>query len=261
MSDMKDSRILCQFSCGAASAVATKLTIAQYGERCAVLNAYIESEHADNRRFAVDCEKWFGIPIKVFRDDRFGASIFNVFEGVGYIKGPRGAACTQRLKSGLLRKFEHTDDVLVLGYTAEEQRRLDRFVSNWPGRKVIAPLIERGLTKDDCKAMIEQAGIMLPKMYRLGYDNANCIGCVKGGQGYFRAIREDFPDEFWRLSKVEEKLAAIHGENAYILRHTSGPMKGKRFPLSALPDGKARRNESLPSCDLFCEAAEREYAA
>ena len=28
------SRILCQFSCGAASAVATKLALAQYGVRC-----------------------------------------------------------------------------------------------------------------------------------------------------------------------------------------------------------------------------------
>ncbi|RML73278.1 hypothetical protein APX70_04692, partial [Pseudomonas syringae pv. maculicola] len=61
---------------------------------------------------------------------------------------------------------------------------------------VIAPLIDRGLGKEDCKAMIQRAGIELPVMYRMGYDNANCIGCVKSGEGYFRAIREDFPEQF-----------------------------------------------------------------
>ncbi len=57
-------RVVCQFSCGAASAVATKLAIAQYGadHEIVVLNAFIASEHPDNRRFAKDCEKWLGVP-------------------------------------------------------------------------------------------------------------------------------------------------------------------------------------------------------
>ena len=109
--------------------------------------------------------------------------------------------------------------------------------------------------------MVERAGIRLPEMYLMGYDNANCIGCVKGGLGYFRAIREDFPEQFERLAQAEDKVAALHGENAYILRHRSGPLKGKRFPLRELPAGPARRNEAPPECGLFCEAAEMEYTA
>lgn len=36
-------RIVCQFSCGAASAVATKLTIAEYGhDSIVIVNAYIK---------------------------------------------------------------------------------------------------------------------------------------------------------------------------------------------------------------------------
>lgn len=257
-----NNRIVCQFSCGAASAVATKIALAVYGvERCVILNAYIEEEHPDNRRFAADCEAWFGVPITNLRDEKYGASAINVFETVGYIKGPKGAACTTRIKRGLLRTFEQPADVLVLGYTAEEQWRFDDFETNWPDRPVVAPLIERGLTKEDCKAMVERAGLTLPAMYLLGYDNANCIGCVKGGLGYFRAVREDFPAQFERLAQAEEKVAALHGENAYILRHRSGPFKGQRFPLRELPEGKAHRGEPLPSCGLFCESAEQEYAA
>jgi PP-loop superfamily ATP-utilizing enzyme len=254
------NRIVCQFSCGAASAVATKLAIAEYGDRCVIVNAFITEEHEDNRRFADDCQKWFGQEIINLRDTKFDASAINVFETVGYIKGPRGAACTTRIKRGLLRTFEQPGDVLVLGYTAEEQDRLDDWKENWPGRPIITPLIDRGLTKDDCKAMVIRAGIELPMMYRLGYENANCIGCVKGGLGYWRAIREDFPAQFERVAQAEERVAGLHGENAYILRHRSGPLKGKRFPLRELPPGKADRGEPLPSCGLFCESAELEYA-
>lgn len=256
------SRIVCQFSCGAASAVATKIALAVYGaDRCVILNAYIEEEHPDNRRFAAECEAWFGKPITNLRDTKYNASAIEVFETVGYIKGRYGAACTTRIKRGLLRTFEQPDDTLVLGYTAEEEDRYDEWIETWPDRKIVAPLIARGLFKEDCKAMVLRAGIRLPHMYELGYDNANCIACVKGGLGYFRAIREDFPEQFERLAQAEGKVAALHGENAYILRHRSGPLKGKRFPLRELPAGKAHRGEPLPSCGLFCESAEQEYAA
>lgn len=258
---IENCRIVCQFSCGAASAVATKLALAKYGDRAMVLNAFIEEEHPDNRRFAADCEKWFGRKIVNLRDTKYDASAIKVFETVGYIKGRHGAACTTRIKRGLLRQFEQPNDVLVLGYTAEEQHRFDDWIENWPDRPIIAPLIDWGLTKEDCKAMVMRAGIELPMMYRMGYDNANCIGCVKGGLGYFRAIREDFPDQFERLAQAEDKVAQLHGDGAYILRYRSGPLKGERFPLRELPDGPIHRGEPIPSCGLICEIAEQEYAA
>lgn len=255
------TRIVAQFSCGAASAVATKLAISEYGDRVVIVNAFIEEEHEDNRRFAAECEKWFGQPIVNLRDTKYGASAIRVFETVGYIKGPNGASCTSRIKRGLLRTFEQPGDILVLGYTAEEKDRYHDWIDNWPYRKIIAPLIDRGLTKQDCKAMVERAGLKLPAMYLLGYDNANCIGCVKGGLGYFRAVREDFPDQFERLAQAEDKVFALHGDGALILRHRSGPLKGQRFHLRELPDGPAHRGESLPSCGLFYESAEQEYSA
>jgi hypothetical protein len=256
------NRIVCQFSCGAASAVATKLTISVYGaDRCVILNAFIEEEHTDNRRFAIDCERWFGQSIVNLRDTKYDASAIKVFETVGYIKGIRGASCTTRIKRGLLDKWKKPDDIMVLGFTAEEQERADDFREMNPDKEVMFPLIERGLTKEDCKAMVERAGIKLPAMYLLGYDNANCIGCVKGGLGYFRAVREDFPNQFERLAQAEDKVAGLHGENAYILRHRSGPLKGQRFPLRELPAGIAHRGDPLPSCGLFCESAEQEYVA
>ena len=55
-------RIVCWFSCGAASAVATKLAIAENAGKLPVVIAYTEvlEEHPDNKRFLAECEKWFG---------------------------------------------------------------------------------------------------------------------------------------------------------------------------------------------------------
>jgi hypothetical protein len=142
---------------------------------------------------------------------------------------------------------------MVLGYTAEEVGRFEDFRERNPEMRILAPLIEAGLGKEDCKAIVQWAGIALPKMYRLGYDNANCIGCVKGGEGYWRAIREDFPEQFEALARVQDEI----GPGAWFLRHRSGPRVGERFSLRDLPKGKARRNEGLPSCSFFCELAER----
>lgn len=255
------SRIVCQFSCGAASAVATKIALVEYGDRVVIVNAFIANEDDDNRRFLTDCERWFDRKIIVLRDEKFDADINQVFRRVGYIKGPRGAACTSRIKRGLLRTFEQSDDILVLGYTAEEQDRYDDWRENWPDREIVAPLIDRGLTKDDCKAMVLRAGIELPSQYRRGYKNANCKTCVKGGLAYFRAVQEDFPIEFEELCQSEDFVVSLHGEQARILRHRSGPLKGQRFPLRELPPGPIDRSEAPPECGLFCEMAEKEYAS
>lgn len=253
------NRIVCQFSCGAASAVVTKIAIAKYGKThdVQIINAFLLEEHADNRRFANDCSRWFGRTITMLRDEKYGASTVQVFKRKQYLKGPMGAPCSRALKRDVLDAWRQPNDIMVFGYTVEEVDRLDDFRERNPDRPVLAPLIDAGLSKDDCKAMVERAGIKLPAMYLLGYDNANCIGCVKGGEGYWRAIREDFPENFEAICLLQDEI----GPGSWFLRFRSGPRIGQRFPLRELPAGEARRNEGLPSCSFFCEAAEQEYAA
>lgn len=251
-----NSRIVCQFSCGAASAVATKLAIAQYGatHEVVIVNAYLANEHPDNRRFADECQAWFGQPITVLRDKKYGADVIQVFRREKYIKNRYGACCTKLLKRRVLDHWKQPGDVMVFGFTAEESSRFDDFCERNPDRPAIAPLIERGLGKDDCKAMIERAGIELPLMYRMGYDNANCIACAKGGEGYFRAIREDFPEQFEDLCQVQDEL----GPGSYLHRNRDTNV---RFSLRDLGDGPVRRNEKIPSCSFFCELAEADIIA
>jgi len=252
---MNSQRIVCQFSCGAASAVATKLALTQYSatHNVQIINAFLANENEDNRRFLEDCQVWFGQEIIQLRDEKYSADIIQVFRRERFMKGRSGAPCTKLLKRRLLDAWKHPGDVMVFGYTVEEADRLEDFRDRNPDRPVLAPLIDAGLSKEDCKAMILRAGIELPLMYRMGYDNANCIGCVKGGEGYFRAIREDFPDQFEALCQVQEEL----GSGSYLHRNRK---TGIRYSLRDLPPGEPRRNETLPACSFFCEMAEADIS-
>lgn len=246
-------RIVCQFSCGAASAVATKLALRDYADReIAIINAYIVEEHADNRRFLTDCEAWFGHQIVVLHDDTYGSSAREVWRRRRFIKGHRGAACSAALKRNPLDRWMRRDDVIVLGFTTEEQDRFDRFIDRNPDVAVIVPLIDHGLTKSDCLGVLDRAGIRMPEMYRLGYANANCIGCCKGGEGYWNKIRQDFPDDFEEVAKIEEMI----GPGAYLFRDRK---TGERRSLRDLPPDAGRFvDETAIECSFFCELAARD---
>ena len=137
----------------------------------------------------------------------------------------------------------------MFGFTAGEEDRAQRFVENNIGIDARFPLIERGLTHADCEAMLVAEGITLPAMYRLGYKNNNCIGCVKGGAGYWNKIRADFPEVFSRMAELERRL------DVSILKRTVAGMRVRLF-LDELPPGLGRY-EAEPSieCGSGCEAA------
>ena len=118
---------------------------------------------------------------------------------------------------------------------------------------VIYPiLLERGLTKGDCLAMVERAGIELPVMYKLGYSHNNCLGCVKGQQGYWNKIRVDFPEVFDRMAKLEREIDVAINKT-----YKGGPRR--RLFLDELdPDAGRAEKEPDIQCGILCEAAEKE---
>lgn len=251
----KGRRFVVHFSCGAASAVAAKLTVTDWKSiaEVEIINAFIKEEHPDNRRFLADCECWFGHPVTVLRDMRYGASTDEVWRRERYLRGVRGAPCTRALKAKLLDNFRRPGDITIIGYTAEEQDRLDDFRERHQDIKIHAPLVDAGLSKADCLAMVERAGIELPLMYRLGFRNANCVGCVKGGKGYWNKIRVHFPERFAAVAAIEQAL----GPSAYLF-----PGKNGRTSLKDLsPDAGRHEKEPDVSCSFFCSTAEASYAS
>jgi hypothetical protein len=252
------ARIVCWFSCGAASAVATKLAIEENARSATplplvVVRIAIADEDEDNNRFGRECEAWFGVPIMILTAEKYRgeggvATLDEVARIERYMSGPHGAACTRVLKKEVRYRFEKPGDVQVFGYTAEEQGRVDDFidannyVNLWP------ILVDKGLMKSDCKAMLQRAGIPIPRMYAMGYRNNNCKGCWKGGAGYFNKIRVDFPRVF------QERVRQSRALGVRLVK-----FQGKRIFLDELPpDAGDYPTESEVECGIFCELAEKE---
>lgn len=200
-----DRRILVWFSAGAASACAAKLTIKQYPNAEILYCDTLAFEHPDNRRFIADVEKWVGKNIKILKSEKY-RDIFDVFNKTGWLVGVGGARCTLELKRNVREQFQGISDVHVFGFGVDELPRLSRFEHNNPELHLMFPLRDANMNKQACLDMLMQAGIELPAMYKLGYKNNNCIGCVKGGKGYWNKIRIDFPKAFKRMAKQERKM-------------------------------------------------------
>lgn len=240
-------RMLVWFSCGAPSAVAAKEALRLYGQSHEVLVVNcdtVASEHNDNYRFRYEVEQWLGVPIVKIHSDQF-AIVDEVFEKTRYMSGVNGARCTTELKKKPRLNFATPDDIHVFGYTTEEKKRIIKFEAKNPELRLKWILIELGYTKRTCLKMIQDAGIALPAMYLLGFDNNNCPGCVKGSSPwYWDMVRRHFPDVFKRRC---EQSRAIGCRLVEISHH-------KRIFLDELPPGpfKKRRKKENLSCGPEC---------
>ena len=238
-----NTRVISWFSCGAASAVATVLAAAKYTVMEAVYCRVVE-EHEDNLRFLDDFTRVTGIPVKTIVNEKYEGSIYRVFIKRGYIKNQYGAPCTMLLKKDMRRSYQKPGDIQVFGYTVEEQDRADRFMDGNNDVREDFVLIDNQISKQDCYRYIQKLGIELPVMYKLGYPNNNCIGCVKGGMGYWNKIRKDFPDRFEKMAKLERFIG--HAVN----KDEKGPVY-----LDELNPKRGRLKVDMPAdCGFTCEA-------
>ena len=138
----------------------------------------------------------------------------------------------------------------MFGYTAEEKDRAESFRRQNFEQPLETPLIDAGLSKSDCLAMIQRAGIELPAMYKLGYKNNNCIGCPKGGMGYWNKVRRDFPATFERMAALQREL----GPGSGFLRDHG---RGRRIVLDELDPTRGNHGDEPDiECSLMCHAAE-----
>ncbi len=249
---LKDKTIAVWFSCGAASAVAAKKTIEKYGEHntVRVINNPVKEEDKDNQRFLVDVEDWLGVKIETSINPKYpNCSIADTFvskNGKGYMGGIYGAPCTLQLKKKARQHWESENhhDYIVLGFTADEKKRHERFAQN--ERSNILPiLIDEKITKADCYLIIQDAGLTLPRIYKQGYPNANCIGCVKATSAtYWNHVRKMHPEVF------EDRAKKSREYGARLVR-----LKGERIFLDELPSdavGRPMKNMEV-ECGIFCD--------
>lgn len=237
------SRVVSWFSCGAASAVATVLAAIKYGHRLEAVYCRVWEEHEDNLRFLDDFVRVTGIPVKIIMNLEYEGSIYNVFAKRKFIKNQYGAPCTMVLKKDMRKAYQRPNDIQVFGYTIDEQDRADRFIDGNNEVDEDFILIDNHITKQDCYKYLTHLGLDLPVMYRLGYSNNNCVGCVKGGMGYWNKIRVDFPERFDKMARLERLIG--HAVN----RDKKGPVF-----LDELEPNRGRFESDVPTdCGFTCE--------
>lgn len=202
----------------------------------------IEDQHPDSMRFIKDCEKVLGRKIEILKS-HYG-SVENAIRAAGIIRNARNGfyVCTNWLKKRIRKEWEYDhrdyDITYVWGFDCNEKRRADNLVESMPEFTHCFPMIERDISKQEAHGMCERLGLKRPAMYDLGYNNNNCIGCVKGGMGYWNKIRVDFPDVFESRSKLEREIGSSILKECY---------------LDELDPNRGRMSdEILTDCNIFC---------
>lgn len=238
---MKKKLKVCWISAGVSSFIAGYLA----GDVDEFIYIDIENQHPDSMRFIKDCEKALGKPIQILKSPL--KNVENAIKQAGFINRPVvGAYCTKLLKKRVRKEWEYEhreyDITYVWGFDFKEKNRADRLLETMPNFNHEFPLIDKMLSKQDVHGMFERLfDFPRPKMYDLGYSNNNCIGCVKGGMGYWNKIRIDFPEVFDRMAKLEREVghSCINGVYLDELEPNRGRME----------------DEIMPDCSIMCHLA------
>ena len=237
ITEARKMRTVIWFSCGAASFACAYLL----KDTDAIL-VYCDTggEHPDNKRFLADAEKFLGKKVIVLKNPEY-ADHFDVVQKTRWVNGPKGARCTAELKKKLRLQFQQVDDIQIFGYASDpkERDRAERFKQTFPEVNARFPLIEKGLRHNDCIGLVKRLGIEVPMMYRLGFNNNNCIGCVKGGMGYWNKIRKHFPEQFKRMADIEREVGASCIKGTF---------------LDTLDPDAGNDKEPEMTCDFICES-------
>jgi hypothetical protein len=225
------------FSAGVSSAVATKLVINEVDK---IIYTHIDDQHPDTMRFVKDCEKWFGKEIEILQSP-YG-TVENAMRAACYVNGVHGAPCTRLLKRRVRQEWEmdKSDLSYIWGFDYNEKERSLRINETMPQQEHIFPLIDKGISKDDAHRILSASGIKRPEMYDMGYHNNNCIGCVKGGMGYWNKIRVDFPDVFQMRAETERLIGGTCIKGIYL------------DELS--PDAGRKQDFIFDDCGVLCDA-------
>lgn len=220
-----ENKIICWFSGGVTSAVASKKAIEIFGvENCRSIFIDTGNEDYDTYRFKNQCEEWFGVNIETItglNKEKF-PTIQSVWRHYKSLNVANGAICSSTLKRDVRLKWEKENSFShqVFGFDTSEINRAKSMTRNYSKAKPIYPLLMFGLSKEMCIEILEESNIKVPRAYYLGFHNNNCLqtGCIQGGIGYWQKIQRDMPEKFEAMANIEHELTDLKGEPVTMLK-------------------------------------------
>lgn len=255
--------VLGWWSGGLASATACKKAQEKYGHENVIfiMIGTLDNEHEDTYRFKLDCEKWYKKEIITIQSKKY-ETIQDVWYGCLGLNFATGAKCSSDLKREVRQDYikRQPFSYQVFGFDKSEKKRIKGMDKNNYHLNPVYPISE--MTKNECLKFVNDAGILEPEPYRLGYRNNNCFktGCVQGGIGYWQKIGRDFPDKFNTMAALEHELTDLKGQPVYILSDQSDNQKRPVFlkphpkypEIKHIAQMKGRAVEPLSDCNGFC---------
>jgi 3'-phosphoadenosine 5'-phosphosulfate sulfotransferase (PAPS reductase)/FAD synthetase len=258
-----NEKIIAWWSGGVTSAVACKLTIDLYGkDNVQIIFIDTKNEHEDTYRFKDDCQKWYEIPIGTITGigDKYN-SVQDVWIKNKSLNVAHGAICSSELKRRVREKWEKELEFKhqVFGFDMDEPKRAKSMKMNHKQTKPLFPLLMFGYNKKDCINIIENAGIEVPEMYKLGFLNNNCFktGCVQGGIGYWQKMKREFPEKFEAMAELKGKPVTMLKDQSNKAKQSSNQLiflkPHKDYPMvKDISMIKGREPEPLFECNGFC---------
>lgn len=262
-------KVICWFSGGVTSAVACKLAIDLFGlEKCVIIFIDTYNEDSDTYRFLEDCEKWYGRPIlRISAIPEKYQSIKDVWIKYKGMNFANGAICSSELKRAVRLKWqkENQYDYQVFGFDIDEPKRAKSMTLNYPNALAVYPLLFHGMSKEMCIEYLTEREIDIPRAYKWGFRNNNCLGtgCVQGGIGYWQLMAKVLPQNFDAMAEMEHYLTDLKGEPVTMCKDQSKKAKAsgntlvflKPHPdyphLKCVTDLKGRPPKPLFECNGF----------
>jgi hypothetical protein len=243
-------RVSVRLSGGAASYVAAKLALEEFGhDGVSLVFADTLIEDEDLYRFLADAERHLNHPVIRIAD---GRTPWQVFRDERMMGNARVDPCSKILKRKLLDKWRAENCIanctLIIGYDATEAHRFERLKARMAPVIVRAPLLERGIWKEQAHEIVQADGLRLPRLYAMGFPHNNCGGfCVKAGQASFALLLENFPKRYAKHEAEEEAFRGFIGKDVSIMRDRRG---GVATPLT-MRAFRERHERSPQQTDLF----------
>jgi 3'-phosphoadenosine 5'-phosphosulfate sulfotransferase (PAPS reductase)/FAD synthetase len=181
-------------------------------------------EHPDLYRFLHDISRHYNHNI-CFDSD--GRSPEELFLDNNALANNRMPFCSRILKAERLQKFYRDGDHIIFGIDNDEQHRAIRICSVYQllaarkGKfaKLIFPLINENVTKDQINAYLADIGVPEPALYKLGFTHNNCSGgCVRAGKKQWKLLLEVLPDVYAERERVEERLRKVTGKDIHYFK-------------------------------------------
>lgn len=191
-------------------------------------------EDPDTLRFRDEAAANLGVPLVNLRD---GRDIWDVFTEKSWLGNSQLAHCSWELKTKPAREWMDANVApgarVIVGIDITDIARLPAIAERWQPYQAVAPLTDKPLLwKPQLTRQLEALGIKPSRMYELGFEHANCPGCVKAGHEHWLRLLIVMPERYAYAEQREREFRLRHGDYA-ILRDRRGG--GSRpMPLTEL---------------------------